>query len=185
MERSIAVAQEADALDKVGLAALTMIEELAHLTSETLLRAYELASANMAQMRNQKIQWRVIGAAKKVMVSLWGEMDRDRALEILRAKPRSLTEQVLTYEGDLIKQALMRTNGSMADAASLLTLTPESLALMLKQRHKGLLGSAVRSDNWTGWAEFQHSPVTLDAQQHRLSVWLTESFLATAIPSER
>lgn len=122
LERAIAVAQEAGAPDKLGLAALTMIEELEHLTRETLLSAYELASANMAQMGNRKLQWRVIRAAKKVMVSLWGEMDPDRALGILLTRPRSLTEQVLSYESKLIKQALMQTNGGLVEAASLLIL---------------------------------------------------------------
>lgn len=104
LERAIAVAQEAGAPDKVGLAALTMIEELEHLTRETLLSAYELASAHMAQMRNLKLQWRVIDATKTVMTRFWGEMNPDRALEILLARPPSVDEKVVCYEGTLIKQ---------------------------------------------------------------------------------
>jgi len=142
LERAIAVAQEAGVPDKVGLAALTMIEEVDELSRETLLRAYELASSTTPHMVTLEFQWRVIHAAKKVMAMVWGEMNPDRAQEILLAKPPSLTEQVLSYEGKLIKQALMQTNGGIVEAASLLTLTPESLALMLEHRDKGLVASA-------------------------------------------
>ena len=68
------------------MASLTMIEELEHLSRETLLRTFEQASAGMEKVRNRKLQWRVIGAAKKVMTRFWGEMDSDRALEILLAR---------------------------------------------------------------------------------------------------
>ncbi len=102
LERAIAVAQEAGAPDKVGLGALTMIEELDQLSRESLLSAYEQASVGMAKMRNRKLQWRVIRAAKKVMASFRGEMDADRALEILLARPPSLHEQIVPSEGPLI-----------------------------------------------------------------------------------
>lgn len=87
LERAIAVAEEAGVSDKAGLAGLTMIEELEHLSRETLLSLYEQASAGMAKMRNRKLQWRLIRAAKKIMTRFWGEMDPDRALEILLARP--------------------------------------------------------------------------------------------------
>ena len=105
LERAIAVAQEAGATDKAGKAALTMIEELDELSQVTLLRAYEQASASMAQMRNRKLQWRVIDAAKKVMANLWGEMDPDRALEILLARPLSSHVKMVRYESALINRA--------------------------------------------------------------------------------
>lgn len=101
LERAIAVAQESGAPDKAGLGALTMIEELEQLSRETLLSAYELASVGMAKMRNRKLQWRVIGAAKKVMASFRGEMDPDRALEILLPRPTRLHEPIVTSEGTL------------------------------------------------------------------------------------
>jgi tetratricopeptide (TPR) repeat protein len=102
LERAIAVAREAGAPDKAGLGALTMIEELEQLSRESLMNAYEQASVGMAKMRNRKLQWRVIGAAKKVMASFRGEMDPDRALEILLARPTSLHKQIVIPEGRLI-----------------------------------------------------------------------------------
>jgi tetratricopeptide (TPR) repeat protein len=74
LERAIAVAQEAGAPDKAGLGALTMIEELEQLSRESLLSAYEQARVGMVKMHNRKLQWRVIGAAKKVMASFRGEI---------------------------------------------------------------------------------------------------------------
>jgi tetratricopeptide (TPR) repeat protein len=108
LERAITVAQEAGAPDKAGLGALTMIEELEQLSRETLLSAYEQASLGMATMRNRKLQWRVIGAAKKVMASFRGEMDPDRALEILLAKPTILHEQIISSEATLIIELSQR-----------------------------------------------------------------------------
>jgi hypothetical protein len=102
LERAIAVALEVGAPDKAGLGALTMIEELEQLSRESLMSAYQQASVGMAKMRNRKLQWRVIGAAKKVMASFRGEMDSNRALEILLARPTSLPEQSVTSEGTLI-----------------------------------------------------------------------------------
>lgn len=107
LERAIAVAQLADAPDKVALAAVTMIEEVEELSRETLLSAYELASANMAQMRNREQQWRVIDATKIVMARFWGEMHPDRALEILLARPPSVHEKLVCYEGTLINEPQM------------------------------------------------------------------------------
>jgi len=68
------------------------------------LSSYELASANMAQMKNLKLQWRVIDATKTVMARFWGEMDPDRALEILLTRPRSLPEKRVCHDGTLVKQ---------------------------------------------------------------------------------
>ena len=125
LERAIAVAQEAGAPDKAGLGALTMIEELEELSRETLLSAYERASVGMAEIRNRTLQWRVIGAAKKVMASFWGEMDSDRALEILLAPRPRRHEQMVTCDETLTRQMLTQTNAS-----------PERLAFNIELRTK-------------------------------------------------
>lgn len=116
LERAIAVAEEAGVPNKVGLAGLTMIEELEHLSRETLLSLYEQASAGMAKMRNRKLQWRLIRAAKKIMTRFWGEMDPDRALDILLAPP-SLHDELVRHEKALIKQVLAQRNASISEDA--------------------------------------------------------------------
>lgn len=118
LERAIGVAREADAPDKAGLGALTMIEELEQLSSETLLSAYEQASEGMATIRNRKLQWRVINAAKKVMVRFFGEIDSDRALKMLLA--RSATSHEDGYEEPLIDQVLTHIDDSLSKATCFL-----------------------------------------------------------------
>ncbi len=118
LERAITMAQEAGAPDKAGLAALTMIEELDQLSRETLLSLYERASEGMANVRNRKLQWRVIHAAKKVIACFWGEMDSDRALEILLTPPAGFCEQTVNKQGTLIEQGLMHVEASPSNTAS-------------------------------------------------------------------
>jgi tetratricopeptide (TPR) repeat protein len=117
LERAIEVADEAGAPDKRGLAALTMIEDLEHLPLETLLSLYEQASAGMAKTRDRKLPRRVIDAGKKIMTRFWGEMDPDRALDILLAPP-SLQEELIRFEERLIQHVLAQANASLPDSAS-------------------------------------------------------------------
>lgn len=119
LERAIALSEEAGVPDKAGLAGLTMIEELEHLSRETLLSLYEQASAGMAKMRNRKLQWRLIRAAKKIITRFRGEMDPDRALDILLAPP-SLHDELVRHEKALIKQVMAQRNASISEDASLL-----------------------------------------------------------------
>ena len=53
----------------------------------------------------------------------------------------TLEEQVLRYEGDLIKRALDASDGSITRAARLLGLTHQGLAFILNGRQKSLLSS--------------------------------------------
>jgi transcriptional regulator with GAF, ATPase, and Fis domain len=50
-----------------------------------------------------------------------------------------LEDQVLTFEGDLIRQALETSGGSVTRAARLLGITHQGLAFILNGRHKSLL----------------------------------------------
>lgn len=129
LERAIGVALEACAPAKAGLAALTMIEELEELSRETLSSAYELASVGMAEIRNRKLQWRLIDAAKKVMASILGEMDANRALEILLAQPAG-------HKGTLIEQVLTQTEASISETVSL--AHSDGMTCIIELRYKAL-----------------------------------------------
>jgi transcriptional regulator with GAF, ATPase, and Fis domain len=50
-----------------------------------------------------------------------------------------LDELVLNYEGELIRQALETSGGSVTRAARLLGITHQGLAFILNGRHKSLL----------------------------------------------
>jgi hypothetical protein len=138
LERAIAVAQEAGAPDQAALAALTMIEELEQLSRKTLLSLYEQASAGIIEIRNQKLPWRLIDAAKQIMTSFWGKMDPDRAVDILLAPP-SLQEELIRFEEKLIKHVLAQTNGSSSDSASSFPLIQDRLTCIIELRPKPLL----------------------------------------------
>jgi hypothetical protein len=87
LERAIEVALGAGNLEKAGLAALTMIEELEHLSREVVITTYELASTWLGNSSSLELLQRVANAARKVLVRLKGKMDPEEALEILLAKP--------------------------------------------------------------------------------------------------
>jgi hypothetical protein len=102
LERAIETALRVGNLDKAGVAALTMIEELEHLSREALITTYERASTWLGNSSSLELLQRLANAARKVFVRLMGKMDPDEALEILLARPTSLHEQIVTSEGTLI-----------------------------------------------------------------------------------
>jgi hypothetical protein len=138
-QRAIEVAHQVGALNKAGLAALTMIEELHDLSPEILRSAYDRASEWLAKSQSQDISQRLNAVARKVLLSVGGEVKAEAATEVLLNKPCDLQREVLKYEGSLIKQALSKVNGSVTRAAELLNLSYQGLAYIIGTRHKDLL----------------------------------------------
>ena len=126
-------------MNKAGLAALTMIEELEDLSPEILRSAYDRASEWLAKSQSQDISQRLNAAARKVVLRVSGEVKPEKATEVLLNKPCDLQREVLKYEGGLIKQALTKVNGSVTRAAGLLNLSYQGLAYIIGTRHKNLL----------------------------------------------
>ena len=138
-QRAIEVAHQVGALNKAGLAALTMIEELEDLSPEILRSAYDRASEWLARCQSHDISQRLNLAARKVVLRVSGEVKPEKATEVLLNKPCDLQREVLKYEGGLIKQALSKVNGSVTRAAGLLNLSYQGLAYIIGTRHKNLL----------------------------------------------
>lgn len=138
-QRAIEVAHQVGALNKAGLAALTMIEELDDLSHEILCSAYDRASEWLAKSQSQDISQRLSAVARKVVLSVSGEVKAAEATETLSNKPCDLPKEVLKYEGTLIKHALSQVNGSVTRAAELLSLSYQGLAYIIGTRHKDLL----------------------------------------------
>jgi tetratricopeptide (TPR) repeat protein len=68
LQRAIEVAYQVGAYNKAGLAALTLIEELADkLAPEVVIETYERASEWLSQFQSQEVQSRLIAAARKVL----------------------------------------------------------------------------------------------------------------------
>jgi tetratricopeptide (TPR) repeat protein len=138
-QKAIEVAHQFGALNKAGLAALTMIEELDDLSEEVLHSAYDRASEWLATTQSQELSLRLNAVARKVVLGVRGEVKAEEAKKTLLNKPCNLQKEVLKYEATLISQALSRANGSVTRAAELLNLSYQGLAYIIGTRHKDLL----------------------------------------------
>jgi tetratricopeptide (TPR) repeat protein len=143
-QKAIEVAHQVGALNKAGLAALTLIEEIDELSADTLCAAYDHASEWLASSQSQDLLLRVNEAARKVFSRMRCELRTEAApaaisIEGLLNKPCDLPSEVLKFEGSLIRQALAKANGSLTRAASLLSMSYQALAYILESRHKDLL----------------------------------------------
>jgi tetratricopeptide (TPR) repeat protein len=138
-QRAMEVAQQVGALNKAGLAALSLIEELDGLPRDTLQLAFHSAREWLANAQGQQLEGRFATAADKVFAVLNGELTEEDATETLFNKPCDLQEEMLKHERMMIKQALAKANGSLTRAASLLTMSYQALAYIIGGRHKDLL----------------------------------------------
>ena len=139
LQRAIEVAHEADALNKAGLAALTMIEEVDRLSPDTLQGAYQQARAWLADSQSREVLSRLSAAGAKLADSLCRDMSRDEAVDVLLNKPLDLDQRLLECEHETIKQALAQTDGSVVHAAPLIGRSYQGLAHMIETKHPDLL----------------------------------------------
>ena len=139
LQRAIKVAHEADALNKAGLAALTMIEEVDPLSPDTLQAAYQQAREWLADSQSQEVLSRLSAAAAKLADSLYREMSRAEAVDVLLPKSLDLDQRLLKCEHETIRQALAQTEGSVVHAAPLIGRTYQGLVHMIKTKHPDLL----------------------------------------------
>jgi tetratricopeptide (TPR) repeat protein len=139
LQRAIGVAHEADALNKAGLAALTMIEEVDRLSPDTLQAAYQQAREWLADSQSREVLSRLSAAGGKLADSLCKEMSRDQAVDVLLPKPLDLDQRLLECEHETIKQALAQTDGSVVHAAPLIGRTYQGLSHMIETKHPDLL----------------------------------------------
>jgi tetratricopeptide (TPR) repeat protein len=126
-----------------GLAALTVIEELATTVSTSELRDYySRAESVLSHTQNAIVKAR-LGASARAVLSAETPTSGASAepLSVAAAPNLTLEEQVLRYEGELIKRALDTSDGSVTRAARLLGVTHQGLAFILNGRQKNLLSS--------------------------------------------
>jgi tetratricopeptide (TPR) repeat protein len=139
LQRAYEVATQVGALDKAGLATLTLIEEVEHLSPNTMQAAYDRAHEWLSRSGTKEILFRLNEAAGKLASSVRGELSAEKATEILLRKSGCLQERVLDVEREMIKQALAQANGSITHAASSLGLSYQALSYIITARHKDLL----------------------------------------------
>lgn len=136
-QNAIEVAHEAGALNKAGLAALTLIEEIDDLEADVLATAYEQASEWLAACYNQGLLLRF----KTVGVKLARELRRERKpdADLLFNKTLCLPDETLRLEREMISEALAKVNGRITYAAKLLGIRYQTLAFIIEARHPDLL----------------------------------------------
>jgi tetratricopeptide (TPR) repeat protein len=138
-QKAIEVAHQVGALNKAGLAALTLIEELEELAPESLYAAYDRASDWLSKSQSQDLLLRLNAAARRVFSTLRGELKAETATEAILNKACDLQSEVLKFEASLIRQALTQANASVTRAAALLGMSYQGLAYVIGSRHKDLL----------------------------------------------
>lgn len=144
-QKAIEVAHQVGALNKAGIAALTMIEELDTLPPDAIHAAYDRASDWLAKSQSQDLLLRLNAAARKVIATLRtqkttpDETAVEDPIEAILNKPCDLQSEILKFEGSVIKRALAKANGSLTRAAALLSMSYQALAYILESRQKDLL----------------------------------------------
>ena len=144
-QRAIEVAHQVGALNKAGIAALTMIEELEELSPDALYAAYDRASEWLANSQSPDLLLRLNAVARKVVARIRGgstvqEVAAEDPIDAILNKPCDLQREVLKFEGSVIQRALAKANGSLTRAAALLSMSYQALAYILESRQQGLLG---------------------------------------------
>ena len=141
IDQAISVAEQGGDPSRGGMAALSVMEELtSFLSSDLLLEYYRTAESLLANSQNRGLEVRLGDCARRVLAN-------SKTITPAVAEPLSISEgfsldaEVLRYEGDLIKQALAKTGGSVTRAARLLGVTHQGLAFIINGRHSDLLSA--------------------------------------------
>lgn len=137
-QKAIEIAHNAGSLNRAGLAALTMIEEIDTLPRKLQSIAFAQAKEWLASSDSPDIKPRLNAARKKLGPKLQSGKSGD-VLEVLFNKRCDLRAEVLRYEHELISEALTKVNGKVTDAAELLGIGYQTLALMIETKHPDLL----------------------------------------------
>lgn len=137
-QRAIEIAHQAGALNRAGLAALTMIEEIDTLPPEVQSVAYAQAREWLASSESPDIKPRLKVVAKRIDGAR-RKMRTAEVSEVLFNKPYDLEAEVLKYERARINEALAKVNGKVTHAAKLLGLNYQKLAYIIETKHPDLL----------------------------------------------
>lgn len=157
LDRAIEVAQRAGDPESGGLAALTVLEELKpQLQSDEMHEYFVTAESSLSGSQDRRIRIRLGDVARDLVALIRprannaSSQNSSVSAGVAKAEPHtggngawpegySLEAQVLSYEANLIRQALEATGGSVTRAARLLGVTHQGLAFILNGRHKDLL----------------------------------------------
>jgi tetratricopeptide (TPR) repeat protein len=143
LEKASEIAQTAGDPNRGGIAVVTAIEELGKgLSAEELKNYYRSAEALLSTSQNRELKIRLGDCARLVLAAESATDQRPIAMPEAASnftQDFSLESEVLRYEGNLIRQALEASGGSVTRAARLLGVTHQGLAFILNGRHSNLL----------------------------------------------
>jgi tetratricopeptide (TPR) repeat protein len=139
LQRAVNTAHQVGALNKAGMASLTLIEEIEGLSPDVREQAYDRSSEWLATSQSQEVLQRVIAVSKKIRVNPSAEMQSEDATQPLPNIKVDLNQEKLKTERELIRQALAKVGGRLTRAASLLGMTYQGLAYIIEKRHSDLL----------------------------------------------
>lgn len=134
LRQAINLAEDSGSLNSAGLAALALIEEhgTTRLSEYEVYNVYRRADELLTDTQDFEDIRRLRMCAKVVMRRLSGARLSDKGFKFQKA--------VRDFEARFIDQALELEQGSVSRAARRLGLPHQSLAYLLRGRHKGLQG---------------------------------------------
>jgi PKD repeat protein len=148
-QKAIQTALRIDAPNIAGLAALTMIEEIDHLSPTTLQAAYQQAREWLSTSQSQDTKLRLGDAAGKVTASVPGDLSSEQATEILLIKPGDLQQRVLDVERETIRREAFDP-------------TPQLWTMNTDGTNQAVIADNVFGDSSPGWtanAAANQSPI--------------------------
>jgi tetratricopeptide (TPR) repeat protein len=138
-QQAIEIAHQAGSLNRAGLAALTMIDEIDALPREVQSVAFEQAKEWLASSQSPDIKPRLKAAREKITRQRQSKPQPVDVRDLLFNKRYDLEAEVLKFERELISQTLAKVNGKVTHAAKLLRVGYQRLAYIIETRHPDLL----------------------------------------------
>lgn len=138
-QEAIEIAHNAGSLNRAGLAALTMIEEIDTLSSELQSAAFEQAKEWLASSDSPDIKRRLKAARGKIAAQRQRKSQPVDARNVLFNKRHDLQDEVLKFERGLISETLAKVDGKVTHAARLLGVDYRYLSYVIETRHSDLL----------------------------------------------
>jgi len=138
-QQAIEIAHHAGSLNRAGLAALTMIEEIDTLPREVQSVAFEQAKEWLVNSESPDVKPRLRAAGKKIDGKGKGRVSVADMSDVLFNRSYNLEAEVLKFERGLISQALAKVNGKVTHAAELLGIGYQKLAYIIETKHPDLL----------------------------------------------
>jgi tetratricopeptide (TPR) repeat protein len=158
LQRAFAIAQHAGALNRAGMAALTIIEELDQAPTEALSFAFDRASEWLPRPKSDELGPRLYAAARKLFARLSGGNEVDS--EALTIKPLNFFDEVHRLEENLISKKLSEANGRLTVAAERMGMKYQTLAYIIRHRHPKLLKKRTPVHSRTRKKDMQGQPTS-------------------------